>query len=91
MSYIGSNLPCLESEEATEDVGNIVLHSKEEEENVTTPVIITQNSSSISKIERRDVIPSEKSYNDGLGADVELTKQLSRNSSQSSESSGFKL
>ena len=46
-SNFESNLPCLESEEAPEDVSNIVLNTKEEEENFTMPHITTQNSSQI--------------------------------------------
>ena len=72
----------MESEEATEDVSNIVLNSKEEDENFTVPHITTQNSSLRSKIERLEVIPGEDNMD---------IKQKSRNSSQSSQSSGFKL
>ena len=73
----------MESEEATEDVSNIVLNSKEEDENFTVPHITTQNSSLRSKIERLEVVPGEDEVGD--------SKRKSRNSSQSSQSSGFKL
>ena len=66
-----ANLPCLESEEATEGAYNNVLNSKEEDENCTVPHITSQGSSLRAKIEGLEGMPGGR----------ELLKRKSPNSS----------